>query len=297
MFGQNRSNKKTENEMGKTFVEVIFKPLWKWLISMPLEIIGLLTFINPNWGNVINYPSLSRDIPWYLFVIIGLIIWGIGTAWEAAKRIQEKDTQTPLQNINNVGESGLFVRDNYGSITQTLSKDTKRIQRNKDKSTDQEPFMITAREPVDDDRPRTTPRSASLNIGNTSPYTIKKCFVKMDHIYDKDRKEMLYSRERRLSWSSGQPQNKNSHDRLDKEIEIVIKEPAVVDVAETSDNVFIPTVWFGKGASPLPIGSYEIHITAHGKWRGKDIFKEEIFILEYNGMNDIPIRKKSEIST
>ncbi len=73
--------------MEKTFLEIIFKPAWKWLVGMPLEAIGLLTFINPDWGDAINYPAISKYIAWYWFVIVGLIIWGIATAWEATRKI------------------------------------------------------------------------------------------------------------------------------------------------------------------------------------------------------------------
>lgn len=79
--------------MQKTFLELLFKPAWKWWVSMPLEIFGLLAFITPDWGNRLNLPSLSKIIPWYVFVIAGLIILLLATVWEAANRIHKKEPQ------------------------------------------------------------------------------------------------------------------------------------------------------------------------------------------------------------
>ena len=96
--------------MGRTFLEIIINPIWKWWIIMPLEIIGILAFLYPDWGDVLNYPSLSRVFPWYVWVILGLIIWGIGTALEAAKKNHEKENQdskssVSIENKNNDGQS------------------------------------------------------------------------------------------------------------------------------------------------------------------------------------------------
>ena len=108
--------------MGRTFLEIIFKPVWKWLVSMPLELIGLLTFINPDWGSIINYPSISSNLAWYWLVIIGLTIWGIATAWEATKRLRDKQKDKGETKSITATESGggnaLAFRDNYGVINQ-----------------------------------------------------------------------------------------------------------------------------------------------------------------------------------
>ena len=82
---------------------------------MPLEFVGLLTFINPDWANNLNYPSLSKVIPWYEFIILGLIIWGIATALEATKKIQElkKDKPSPVNKQTNIRSKHMGNGNNY----------------------------------------------------------------------------------------------------------------------------------------------------------------------------------------
>jgi hypothetical protein len=106
--------------MGNTFLEIVFKPVWKWLIGMPLEIIGILTFINPDWGNLINYPSISRIISWYWWVIAGLLVWGIGTAWEAAQKIarlrEELDHVPTVKAIADNDGQALIIQHVHGDV-------------------------------------------------------------------------------------------------------------------------------------------------------------------------------------
>ena len=108
--------------MGDVFFDIVFKPIWKWWVSMPLEIVGALTFINPDWGQYLNWPQISEKIAWYWWFIAGLILRGIGTALESAKRIKENSKNKP--SVKSRAESGgqsLAIAGNvYGPINQTM---------------------------------------------------------------------------------------------------------------------------------------------------------------------------------
>ncbi len=71
----------------KEFLSVVFKPIWTWIIGGIFAILGVLVFFIPDLGSILNWPSLSQNIPGYFWISIAFFIWALGIAWEAARRI------------------------------------------------------------------------------------------------------------------------------------------------------------------------------------------------------------------
>jgi hypothetical protein len=156
------------------------------------------------------------------------------------------------------------------------------------------PFRLVPRPPVADNRPAYIPRSASLTVENISPFVIEECFLTLERIIDEDGEDRLYSRQRKLSWSSGEAQDENYGKRVNHPLDVISGVQRVADMAEAQLERLVPTVW--RGEQFLPVGIYEMHITAHGTWRGHDIRKSGIFILNYKGGNNVEVTEKSNMN-
>jgi len=134
-------------------------------------------------------------------------------------------------------------------------------------------------------------RWASITVKNMTRINIDGCFLTLDDILDADGKSILFSRQRRLSWSSGEGLDGNS---VNKELTIIPSEPRVCDVATTWPNntEAMFTVW--RGTQVVSIGIYQVIVSVHGQWNGKAVDKSQHFSLEYQGGNDLTIREKGE---
>lgn len=149
------------------------------------------------------------------------------------------------------------------------------------------PFEIVARPPLR--KKKDEFRYASLTIINTSEMVIKDCFVTLDDIIDKNNNSVLFSRQRRLSWSSGEGLDGNL---VNKELNIIPGEPRICDVATTAPNNSEVTITVWRGTQSFRAGKYKVVITAHGQWDNRPIRKKEEFILTYRGKNLIKLEKE-----
>lgn len=156
-----------------------------------------------------------------------------------------------------------------------------------------QPFKLTPRPRVDDNRPQSQPRSGSITVENVlAKKTLKDCVLTIDSIKDKDGKERLYSQQRRVSWSSGLRSDPTENKRINQEIDIRPKIPVVADLFETqNNNTIVPTTWSPHPA--LPIGVYDVRVMAHGRLDGFDVNEEKTFVVEYIGGNNIVVIEKT----
>lgn len=151
------------------------------------------------------------------------------------------------------------------------------------------PFELSSRPPLS--KHSYEHRWASVTVKNISNKIIKNCFVTLDDILDKNNRSILFSRQRRLSWSSGEGLDGNP---VNKELDIIPNEPRIGDVATTWPNntEVLFTAW--RGGQTVPKGVYKIVVTAHGQWEEKTVEKTKNLILEYTGGNDLSIRDEGE---
>ena len=155
------------------------------------------------------------------------------------------------------------------------------------------PFELTARDPVKDNRSENQARSGSITVKNLHPkFRIEECFLTLDSIIDNAGNELLYSQQKKISWSSGLRDDPNDSKRINREIPVRPEVPVVADLVETDGEHqrIIPTVW--STHPPLPIGKYEFLVCAHGKFRDFEITKKEVFLVEYVEKNKVIITKK-----
>jgi hypothetical protein len=99
----------------KEFLSVIFKPIWTWIIGGFFAIIGVAIFFIPDLGLILNWPSLSKSLPWYFWLSIALFIWSLGIAWESVSRIRKEPTE--LKKLGDIRKDGVAKRNSAFGIT------------------------------------------------------------------------------------------------------------------------------------------------------------------------------------
>jgi hypothetical protein len=77
----------------KDFVYILINPVWKWVGAF-MDIIGLIIYINPELTDKTSFANLIQGY-WWVWLIVGTIIWTFNTAWEAAKKMGESKKSIP----------------------------------------------------------------------------------------------------------------------------------------------------------------------------------------------------------
>ena len=114
--------------MIKTFLRFLFLPLWKVIIGGLFAIIQIVVFIFPDWQPILTWPTISKWIPWYWWLIILLVFWLLSTVWEMSRELEKinKKTATKMQQtIEQSGTEGnafLAARDMSVNIGDTKEK-------------------------------------------------------------------------------------------------------------------------------------------------------------------------------
>ena len=67
-----------------------FDSFWNWLLGGVMLAISVIAFFYPNLQPVINWPTLSQVLPPAGWIVLGIIIWLVGFAWNVIKRLREK---------------------------------------------------------------------------------------------------------------------------------------------------------------------------------------------------------------
>ena len=93
----------------KEFLSVVFKPIWTWIIGGIFAILGVLVFFIPDLGSILNWPSLSQNVPGYFWISIAFFIWALGIAWEAARRIVKEPPE--LRELARLRKEGVKLRN------------------------------------------------------------------------------------------------------------------------------------------------------------------------------------------
>jgi hypothetical protein len=70
-------------EKMRTFVRIVFCPLWKWIVEGLVGIVGVVDYFSPKWGVYLKWTEIKPLLPWYWWVIIGVTAWALLTALEA----------------------------------------------------------------------------------------------------------------------------------------------------------------------------------------------------------------------
>jgi len=92
----------------KKFMSIILTPtLWGKLSTL----YGVFAFIRDEWlpldtAEKLRLGGIFRMIEWHWFVIAGLVLWGAGVAWEAARINKEKESDKEKNNAITATESG-----------------------------------------------------------------------------------------------------------------------------------------------------------------------------------------------
>ena len=92
--------------MIKTLIEITLKPLWKWYVGILFGLFQAIVFFFPELQPILTWPVISQWLPWYWWIIIFLIIWGIGTTLEATKKIIHLSEIKSNQNSPKIKQTG-----------------------------------------------------------------------------------------------------------------------------------------------------------------------------------------------
>jgi len=98
----------------KIIMDSVVKPAWKLLFTIPLEIVGVVTFFYPDLK--INRITITDIMPWYWWVITGLLVLLVGIPIEYEKLIKakrDKKDDIALVKISSKHQSG-------GQTAQTI---------------------------------------------------------------------------------------------------------------------------------------------------------------------------------
>lgn len=147
-----------------------------------------------------------------------------------------------------------------------------------------DPFEVAGRPPYE--KYADSPRWASIDLTNTSPQIISKCYVEVVKVIDSNGKKVIPVIQN-LKWSKSHSDSERS-----KEVEVIHSKICDVAVAIPKNNIILFETWAGQYFAGQ--GIYKISVIIRGYFKGVRINKPCDFILEYNGGNLINIRKKGQ---
>lgn len=236
--------------MLRTFLEIFSGPLWKWGISIPFEIIGIISVLNPKLKDTFWSEN------WYWWVIIGLIIWGIATAFEAAKIIHE-------------------IRTSH-IVTPQINKKTFRLQRIKIPAIIYEQKNIEGYGGYEKNKGNVC---IGFTFQNKKSFPLTECYVDLSNLTrvtsviqeNVTAKNGLVFPTKRLRW-----QNSSNTRALDGTITIHAKSDASIKVAQTvgNENEFVFAT-FPKWYPESP-GDFTGELRLYGKLKDLDFRPIEI---------------------
>jgi len=106
------------------FINILFGTLWNWVIGGIMNILGFIQLFT-------DMPILNR-VPWYGWVIIGIIVWIIGIAFNYHKFIKESEnSQSANKDINEIkNKPNCYIKK---KIKKTLKKVSAHVKHNDDR--------------------------------------------------------------------------------------------------------------------------------------------------------------------
>jgi len=99
----------------KEFIAILLKPGLKLFFGGFMGIVSAIVFFAPDWQPFLSWPTLSKFLAWYWWLILGLLVLWLATAWEAAKKISDikkennKNAEIKLpinMTLSNAGNTG-----------------------------------------------------------------------------------------------------------------------------------------------------------------------------------------------
>lgn len=133
------------------------------------------------------------------------------------------------------------------------------------------------------------PRWATIKVENTSPDTnIESCFLRLDEVIDLSINEKIWEIGSNLTWGfREQIQHKGEFGNETKTI--VAGNYRDCDIATTHPGNTEMHFTFWVGRFSLKEGEYRVKIRVFGRWDDKPVFRDEEFILRYDGGNTLEI--------
>ena len=71
----------------KDFVSIIVKPFWKWT-GLFMDLLGIIIYVKPDLTDKLSFSKLLQNY-WWVWVLVGTVIWTFATAWQYAKEKAE----------------------------------------------------------------------------------------------------------------------------------------------------------------------------------------------------------------
>jgi hypothetical protein len=112
----------------KFFWSIAIDALWTWIVGGLFGIIGIAAVIFPNIGAVINWSSLTKYLPGYFLISIGIFVWSLGFVCAAAKRVYV-EPQLILE-LSKIRTEGILLLDKVDQLKsfRALKKLTKQYE-------------------------------------------------------------------------------------------------------------------------------------------------------------------------
>jgi len=198
-----------------------FDSFWNWLLGGVFTIISVITFFYPDLQPVINFPVLRQVLSPLGLLIIGIVIWLLGFAWNVRKQLKEKPSQnrheTYPANRNEVHGDGIaadIVRDSpvvkAGGSSVAVGRDLTFNQYVQHVQID-EKFDIT---------PNVTRNEMWVSVDIPNPLNKPiECYcllnsIKIDGNTRNDIKAYVTAHTSRVSWSGGDTKGKEDGVKL-----------------------------------------------------------------------------------
>jgi len=171
----------------REILSVIFKPISN-IIGEIMTFIGLAEFVFPSMQSVLTWPAISRSIPWYFWVSVGLFIWVVGIVIELVKYHNRKPKETltkiektpSAQSSNQSGGNVLAIGANYAPIYQGRN-DEKKESPKKKPSPNWNKVEFSPWNPIFSN----VSAKCGIEIINNSKHRIDECYVELIALFEK----------------------------------------------------------------------------------------------------------------
>ncbi len=72
----------------RDFIDILINPIWKWVVEIFMGLLSIIIYIKPEWTTWLSFSNLIVKY-WWIWFVVGTIIWGFSTAWQYAKEKAE----------------------------------------------------------------------------------------------------------------------------------------------------------------------------------------------------------------
>ncbi|HEY60495.1 MAG TPA: hypothetical protein G4N92_07430 [Anaerolineae bacterium] len=91
------------------FISAALESWWNWIVGGVFQVIGVVLFFRPDLSQVINWIGFISFLPPIAWVIIGVIVWIIGFAFNVRRQLNNGDKENKQKKYHQKQELEIHI--------------------------------------------------------------------------------------------------------------------------------------------------------------------------------------------